>query len=313
MTVQIPDFHTISEVTAKIRPHVRLTPTVEVSAADFGLIGAPITLKLEQLQHAGSFKTRGAFANLLLREANAAGVVAASGGNHGAAVAYAAMRLGIPATIFVPTISNPAKVQRIRDYGAELRQIGERYADALEASEIWRARTGALAVHAFDDFLTVAGQGSVGLELEMQAPKLDTVLVGVGGGGLVGGIAAYFDGRVRVIGVEPVGAPTLTYALAAGQPVDAPANGYAADSLAPKRIGDIPFAIARRFVERVVLVEDDAIRKAQAELWRRLRIVAEPGGAAAFAALHSRQYEPAAGERVGVVVSGANTDAVRFG
>jgi len=313
VTVQIPDFHTISEVTAKIRPHVRLTPTVEVSAADFGLIGAPITLKLEQLQHAGSFKTRGAFANLLLREANAAGVVAASGGNHGAAVAYAAMRLGIPATIFVPTISNPAKVQRIRDYGAELRQIGERYADALEASEIWRARTGALAVHAFDDFLTVAGQGSVGLELEMQAPKLDTVLVGVGGGGLVGGIAAYFDGRVRVIGVEPVGAPTLTYALAAGQPVDAPANGYAADSLAPKRIGDIPFAIARRFVERVVLVEDDAIRKAQAELWRRLRIVAEPGGAAAFAALHSRQYEPAAGERVGVVVSGANTDAVRFG
>jgi len=313
VTVQIPDFHTISEVTAKIRPHVRLTPTVEVSAADFGLIGAPITLKLEQLQHAGSFKTRGAFANLLLREANAAGVVAASGGNHGAAVAYAAMRLGIPATSFVPTISNPAKVQRIRDYGAELRQIGERYADALEASEIWRARTGALAVHAFDDFLTVAGQGSVGLELEMQAPKLDTVLVGVGGGGLVGGIAAYFDGRVRVIGVEPVGAPTLTYALAAGQPVDAPANGYAADSLAPKRIGDIPFAIARRFVERVVLVEDDAIRKAQAELWRRLRIVAEPGGAAAFAALHSRQYEPAAGERVGVVVSGANTDAVRFG
>jgi threonine dehydratase len=295
-----------------IRPHVRRTPVVAIDGAEAGAEGAAASLKLELLQHAGSFKTRGAFANLLLRQVPAAGVVAASGGNHGAAVAYAAMRLGVPATIFVPSISSPAKVERIRGYGATLVIEGSRYADALEASEAWAARTGALPVHAFDQRETILGQGTVALELEEQAPALNAVLVAVGGGGLLGGIASWYDGRTRVIGVEPEAAPTLTRALEAGRPVDAEAGGVAADSLAPRRIGVHTFRIARRAVERVVLVEDDAIREAQRALWRTLRVVAEPGGAAAFAALLSGRYRPAPGERLGVMVSGGNTVAVDF-
>jgi threonine dehydratase len=271
-----------------------------------------VQLKLELLQRAGSFKTRGAFANLLTRPVPPAGVVAASGGNHGTAVAFAAMELKVPAKIYVPTISSPAKIERIRAYGADLVVGGERYAEALAASEEWAADTGALPVHAFDQRETLLGQGTVGLELAAQAPDLDTLLVAVGGGGLIAGIAAWYRGRVRVIGVEPALAPTLSEALKAGRPVDAPAGGIAADSLAPRRVGELVFPLARDYVERVVLVEDEAIRAAQRALWDTLRIVAEPGGAAALSALLCRAYQPAPNERVGVMVSGGNSTAVRF-
>ena len=296
-----------------IRPHIRLTPVMELTGADFGLSAFPLTLKLELFQHAGSFKTRGAFANLLTRAIPAAGVVAASGGNHGAAVAYAAMRLGVPAHIFVPTVSSPAKISRIRAYGADLVVGGDRYADALAASQAFAARSGALPVHAFDQEETLLGQGTIGLELARQAPDLDTLLVAVGGGGLIGGIAAWCAGKPRVIGVEPESAPTLTQALAAGKPVDAEAGGIAADSLAPQRVGELMFPIAREHIARVVLVPDVAIRRAQEALWDGLRVVAEPGGAAAFSALLGSAYVPAPGERVGVLVSGGNTTAVDFG
>jgi len=303
----------IERTHALIAPHVRVTPVVALSGADFGLAPCSLVLKLESLQHSGSFKARGAFANLLGRPVPAGGVVAASGGNHGAAVAFAAQRLGVPARIFVPTVSSPAKVARIRQYGAELVVVGERYADALAASEAWGARAGALAVHAFEQPETLLGQGTLGRELAAQAPELDTVLVAVGGGGLIGGIAAWYAGAARVVGVEPAAAPTLTEALRAGRPVDAPAGGIAADSLAPRRVGELMFPIAQRHVDRVVLVGDDAIRRAQEALWQAARVVAEPGAAAPLAALLAGAYAPAAGERVGVVVSGGNTTAVHFG
>ena len=293
----------IAEIEKLIRPHVRRTPVIEAEG---------LTLKLELLQHSGSFKARGAFANLLTREVPPAGVVAASGGNHGAAVAYAAQKLGKRARIYVPTVSSPAKIERIRSYGADLVVGGDRYADALAASEKWAAESGALQVHAYDQEGALLGQGSVGLELEAQSPQLDTLLVAVGGGGLIGGIAAWYEKRIRLIGVEPRLAPTLTKALQAGKPVDAEAGGVAADSLAPKRVGELMFPFAQKYVERVLLVEDDAIRAAQRALWESLRIASEPGGAAAYAALISGQYQPESGERVGVLVCGGNTTAVDF-
>ncbi|HEX3537379.1 MAG TPA: threonine/serine dehydratase [Stellaceae bacterium] len=306
-----PDAITATE--RLIRPHIRRTPVISVDRGDFGLDPGPLVLKLEFLQHTGSFKPRGAFANLLTREIPAVGVVAASGGNHGAAVAYAAMRLGIRATVFVPTVTSPAKLDRIRTYGAELVIGGERYADALTASEDFAARTGALQIHAYDQPETLLGQGSVGIELEEDAPEIDTLLVAVGGGGLIGGVAAWFAGRVRIIGVEPEAAPTLHAAFEAGQPVDAPAGGIAADSLAPRRVGELMFPIARQYVERVALVTDEAIVAAQQMLWDRMRIAAEPGGAAAIAALLSGRYVPAPHERVAVLLCGANSTAVNFG
>jgi threonine dehydratase len=312
MTGTAIDRSAIERVYDVIAPYIRQTPVVDVDAADFNVRHSCVLVKLELLQRAGSFKTRGAFANLLTREIPAAGVVAASGGNHGAAVAYAAMTLSIPAKIFVPTVSSPAKVERIRAYGADLVVGGERYADALAASEAWSARSGALAVHAFDQRETLLGQGTVGLELTGQAPQLDTVLVAVGGGGLIGGIAAWYAGRVRIVGVEPESAPTLTDALKAGRPVDAPAGGIAADSLAPRRVGELMFPIARAHIDRVVLVTDEAIAAAQRALWESLRIVTEPGGAAVLAALQSGAYTPTANEKVGIVLSGGNTSAVRF-
>jgi threonine dehydratase len=295
-----------------IAGHVRRTPVMTIAGDELGLAPDPLALKLELFQHTGSFKPRGAFANLLMRKAPAAGVVAASGGNHGAAVAYAAMKLGVPAKIFVPAVASPAKQQRIRDYGADLVVGGERYADALAAAEAWAADSGALQVHAYDQVETLAGQGTVGLELEDQAGGLDTLLVAVGGGGLIGGIAAWYAGRARIVGVEPEAAPTLTRALEAGRPVDAPAGGIAADSLAPRRVGELMFPIAQAHVGAMALVTDDAIRAAQRTLWDTLRIVAEPGGAAALAALLSRRYAPRGGERVGVLVCGGNTTAVDF-
>lgn len=304
---------TIAATERLIRPWIRHTPTIEVEGADFGLRVAKLSLKLELFQHTGSFKTRGAFANLLSRKVPTVGVVAASGGNHGAAVAFAAHRLTVPATIFVPSVANPTKIERIRRYGANLRIAGERYADALAASEQWSAQSGALPIHAYNDVQTLLGQGSVGIEFEQQAPDLDTVLVAVGGGGLIGGIAAWYGGRVRIIGVEPETAPTLSMALAAGHPVDAPAGGIAADSLAPKRVGEMMFPIAQELVHRVVLVRDEDIQAAQQMLWEVLRVASEPGGAAALSALLSRRYEPESDERVGVIVCGGNTNAVSFG
>jgi threonine dehydratase len=301
----------IATVYERICPHLRRTPIVQVDGTDFGLHTVPISLKLELLQHAGSFKPRGALANLLLRPVPKAGVVAASGGNHGLAVAFAARRVQTSATIFVPSVAAATKCERIREYGAKLVVAGERYADALAASREFAAESGALEVHAFDQPETLLGQGSVALEIEEDVP-LDTLLVAVGGGGLIGGIAAWFAGRVRLIAVEPHTAPTLFRALEAGQPVDAEAGGIAADSLAPRRVGDLMFPLAQRYVERTLLVEDEAIRDAQRTLWRMLRIATEPGGAAAMAALLSGAYRPRPEERVGVVLCGGNTDAVSY-
>jgi threonine dehydratase len=296
-----------------IRPYIRRTPVVEVAGTDFGLDGVSVVLKLELLQHTGSFKPRGAFANLLTRDVPQAGVVAASGGNHGAAVAFAAMKLGKPAKIFVPSVASPAKIARIRGYGADLVVTGERYAEALEASQSWATQSGAMAVHAYDQVETILGQGSVGLEFEEQDSALDTLLVAVGGGGLLGGIAAWYGGRIRIVGVEPEAAPTLTRALEAGHPVDAEAGGIAADSLAPKRVGELMFPLAQSYVDCVLLVPDEAIQTAQQTLWNVLRVAAEPGGAAALAALLTRRYQATSGERVGVLVCGGNTSAVEFG
>ena len=315
MEVQVQDHQPISpaaiEQTAlTLTDHVRRTPVVDIAGADLDVPCRRTTLKLEQLQVTGSFKPRGAFTNLFARHVPPAGVVAASGGNHGAAVAYAAMRLGVAARIFVPTISSPAKVERIRRYRADLVVSGDRYADALRQSEEWAARSGAMQIHAFDQTETILGQATLGLELSKQAPDLDTILVAVGGGGLIAGIAAWYAGRVRIVGVEPEAAPTLTAAFAAGRPVDAPAGGVAADSLAPRRIGELVFPIARAFVERVVLVRDEAIVEAQRTLWERLRIVAEPGGAAALASLGIRQSPR--GERLTVPTLGLSGTQLRL-
>ena len=296
-----------------IRPHVRRTPVVQLAGEDLGLPGVAVTLKLELLQHAGSFKTRGAFANLLLRPVPPAGVVAASGGNHEVAVAFAARSRGVPAKIFVPHISSPAKIDRIRSYGADLVVEGESYAEALAASEAWVRRSEGMTIHAFDQDETLLGQGTLGLELEAQAPELETLVVGVGGGGLLGGIAGWYGTRVRLVGAEPELAPTLTRALEAGRPVDAPVGGIAADSLAPRRIGERPFALLRDTVASVALLTDEEIRTAQRRLWDVLRVVAEPGGAAALASLLAGKVRLHPGERVGVVVSGGNTTAVDLG
>src|SRR5262245_5001026 len=303
----------IERAHAVIAPYIRRTPVVDVDGRDVGVPVGRLTLKLELTQRAGSFKARGAFTNLLTRTIPTAGVVAASGGNHGAAVAFAAMTLQIPARIFVPTVCSPAKIEQIRSYGVDLVVGGDRYDNTVAASELWAAESGALPIHAFDQRETLLGQGTLGLELESQADDLDTLLVAVGGGGLIGGVASWYAGRVRIIAVEPDGAPTLSDAFNAGRPVDAPAGSIAADSLAPRRVGELMFPIAKAHVERVVLVTDDAIRTAQRTLWEALRIVAEPGGATAFAALQSGAYVPAPGERIGVVVCGGNTTAVQFG
>jgi threonine dehydratase len=306
------DRDSIAQTYQRIKPHIRRTPIVEVAAADFGLDVAQLVFKLEFIQHTGSFKTRGAMNNLLARKVPKAGVVAASGGNHGAAVAFAAMKCGVPAKIFVPSVCSPTKMERIRSYGAELVVGGELYADALAASQEWAAQSGAMTVHAYDQAETLQGAGTVGLELEEQWPEMDTLFIAVGGGGLLGGVAAWYQGRARLIGVEPELAPTLTRALEAGRPVDSPAGGIAADSLAPKRVGELMFPLAQKFVKEVILLPDSAIQQAQQKLWDVMRVVTEPGGAASFAALLSGKYEPSPGEKICVLLCGANTTAVKF-
>jgi len=298
---------------ARIKPHVRRTPVIRADAGDFGVtLQHPLTFKLEFLQHTGTFKPRGAFNNLLSRSVPAAGVAAASGGNHGAAVAYAAQRLGHKATIFVPDVSAPVKIARIKSYGADVRVGGARYADAREHCDAFVRQSGALSVHAYDAAETIAGQGSVALEWQEDAGELDTVLVAVGGGGLIAGIAAWYGKRVKVVGVEPEGSRCLHASLEAGRPVDVTVESIAADSLGARNTGQLVYDIARRNVDHVALVPDDAIIAAQRLLWDRLRIAAEPGGAAALAALAAGRYVPRADEKVGVLLCGANVDLAKL-
>ncbi len=301
MRTEIKDAH------ERIAGYVRTTPIMHLEAGAWGL-DAHVVLKLEQLQHTGSFKPRGAFNRILSHEVPEVGVIAASGGNHGVAVAYAARQLGYRAEIFVPEVCPPVKVQRLGDYGAQVYLVGATYAEALLASQARAVETGALVIHAYDQPEVVAGQGTLGCEFARQVPNLDTVLVAVGGGGLIAGVAAWFEGNVRVIGVEPISAASMAAALQAGEPVDFNVGGVAADSLGARRVGTLAFDYVKRYVDRVVVVQDESIRAAQRVLWNDLRLVAEPGGATAAAALISGAYQPAPGERVGVVICGGNTD-----
>lgn len=312
MTTGMVGADLIAAAAARIAGHVRETPVLALEAGAFG-VGGRLTLKLESLQHTGSFKARGAFNRLLSGDVPAAGVIASSGGNHGVAVAYAARALGHRAEIFVPTVSALVKIARLREYDAHVTVTGAVFSDALAASTRRAAETGALVAHPYEQPEIVAGQGTVARELEGQAGDLDTVLVAVGGGGLIGGIAAWYEGRAKMVGVEPEGCPTLANALAAGRIVDVEVGGLAADSLGATRTGALNLEIAARNVDRVVIVGDDAIAAAQRALWERLRLVAEPGGATALAALLSGAYRPAVGERIGVVICGGNTDPAKIG
>ena len=293
----------IAATARRIAPHIRITPCLDVTWED-----RRIGLKLEYLQESGTFKARGAFNRLLSARVPPAGVAAASGGNHGIAVALAARRLNVPAHIFVPLITPQAKRDRLQALGADVHVGGAAYADALAACNAFREATGAIESHAYDHPATLAGQGTVAREWQYQAPDLDTVLVAVGGGGLIGGMAAWYQGQVKVIAVETEGCPTLHEALAAGRPVDVEVSGIAADSLGARRAGSLMFPIAQRHIAHSLLVSDEAVRQAQQWLWREARIAAEPGGATAFAALLSGAYQPTPQERIGVLVCGANLD-----
>jgi len=297
----------ITEAYHRIAPHIRHTPLLPLNANAFGL-DAPILFKLEFLQHAGSFKSRGAFNGLLSSPLPKVGVTAASGGNHGAAVAFAARQLGVTAKIFVPEISSPIKIETIRSFGAEVVVGGARYDDAQAACNAYAEESGSLIIHPFDATTTLTGQGTIALEWEADDALPDTVLVACGGGGLIGGIAAYWHNRVKIVGVEPEGSRCLHAALEAGAPVPVEVNSIAGDSLGAKRVGQMAFDIAKAAVDHVALVSDDAIRNAQKILWRDFRIMSEPGGAAALAALLSGVYKPARGERVGILLCGANVD-----
>lgn len=301
----------IRAAAARIASHIRRTPVWNLPPGAFGHDG-PVSLKLEFLQHAGSFKTRGAFNTLLSGPLPEAGVAAASGGNHGAAVAYAARQLGIRARIFVPEISSAAKVAVIRVHGAEVVIGGARYADAQDACDAYVAETGALRIHPFAAEATIIGQGTVAAEWAEDAPGLDTVLVAVGGGGLIAGIASLWAGRVKVVGVEPEGSRALHAALEAGRPVDVPVESVAADSLGARNVGEFVYGMCRDRVDHVALVTDAAILEAQRALWRDWRIATEPGGAAALAALTGNAYRPRPAERVGVLLCGANVDLNRL-
>jgi len=298
----------IAAAAARIAPYVRRTPLLEVPSGELGQ-GFSMVLKLELLQHAGSFKPRGAFNRILTAGAlPAAGVIAASGGNHGAAVAYAARALGLVAEIFVPQHTPATKIARIESFGARLVRGGETYVEALAASRVRQAQTGAMEVHAFDHQAVLEGQGTVAKEFLEDAPGLTHLLVATGGGGLIGGMAAWAGGRVQVLSVEQTGCPRLHDALAAGAPVAAPVGGVAADALGARQVGALMFPIAQAFVGQAVLVQDDDIRAAQQLLWDRFRLVAEPGGATALSAILSGAFVPPPGSRVGVLVCGANTD-----
>ncbi len=299
--------HEVRAAAARIFPFVRCTPVVVLEGRRVGL-PHDVALKLEGLQHSGSFKVRGAFNTLLSAQVPDAGVIAASGGNHGAAVAYAAQRLGHPAEIFVPATAPEAKVERIRRYGAHVTAVGQNYAEAHEASVERQRRTGALRVHAYDQHDVVVGQGTVAYEFGRQQPGLDVLLIAVGGGGLIAGCASWYTDSLHVVAVEPERAPTMHQARLAGSPVDVAVGGIAADALGARRIGEIAHEVAGRYVDSTVLVGDGAIREAQRVLWEELRILAEPGGATALAALLSGAHVAGPEKQVGVVVCGANLD-----
>ena len=299
----------ISDAYRRIAPHVRRTPLLQLGDGPFGL-GCEVTFKLEFLQHAGSFKSRGAFNTLLSHPLPPSGVTAASGGNHGAAVAFAARKLGVPAKIFVPEISSPIKIATIKSFGAEVVVGGARYDDAQTACNAYAQEFDALLVHPYNAPDTLAGQGTIGLEWEQDGPKPDTVLIACGGGGLISGIATWWQDQVKLVGVEPEGSRCLHAALEAGGPVPVDVHSIAGDSLGAKRVGQMAFDIAKVAVNHVALVSDDAIRQAQTTLWRDFRIMSEPGGAAALAALLSGAYIPKKGERVGVLLCGANVDPI---
>lgn len=293
-----------SDITAaaeRIAGHVQKTPVMTVNR--FGL-NYPVELKLEQTQHTGSFKARGAFNTLLSCDVPTAGVVAASGGNHGAAAAYAARALGYPAKIFVPEIAGPSKIALIEGIGADLTVVPGEYANALALAQTHEAETGAMQIHAYDAPATVAGQGTCFAEWEAQGLQADTVLVAVGGGGLIAGALAWFQGARKVVAVEPETSCALNAALKAGAPVDVSVSGVAANALGARRIGDICFGLAQGMPS--VLVSDDAITQAQHALWREHRQLVEPAGATALAALMSGAYVPEPGERVAVLVCGGN-------
>ncbi len=305
----LPSRGDITQAYEQILPHIRKTPLLEIDGSSFGLQD-PIQLKLELLQHSGSFKARGAFYNLLSRDIPETGVAAASGGNHGAAVAYAASQLGIPAHIFVPDISSPAKIAKIKKAGAQVVVDGDRYADALKNCEGYQQDSGAIGLHAYDSFETICGQGTLGPELERQWQDnpVDTLLVAVGGGGLISGLASWFGDHMKIVGVEPIKASALHQALKAGMPIDVDVAGIAADSLGAKRCGDMVFDIASRYINEVITLEEEAIKQAQITLWSDYRLASEAGGAAAFAALQSGAYRPQKGEKVGIILCGSNVE-----
>lgn len=294
----------------RISPHVVRTPVMRFDG--FGL-GYPVQMKLEQVQHTGSFKARGAFNTLLRAQVPEAGLVAASGGNHGAAVAYAAARLGHRARIYVPEMAGPSKIALIRDQGADLVVVPGAYAQAFEQAQTYERDTGAMQIHAYDAPGTLGGQGTVMLEWEDQGLEADTVLIAVGGGGLIGGALAWLNGRRKVVAVEPAQAATLHTALAQGPEAAVEVSGVAANALGARVIGRLCYDLAQRVGVESVLVSDAAIITAQKALWREARQLVEPAGATALAALMSGAYRPGPGERVAVLVCGGNVAPDPFG
>ena len=299
------DIETAAE---RIMGRVRRTPVQELGPFALGGIPGELVLKLELLQYTGSFKPRGAFNRMLAAEVGEEGVIAASGGNFGLAVAYAARVLGHPAEIFVPATSPAMKIERIRSYGATVHVVAGFYADAYAACEERAFDTGAVLMHPYDQPAVVAGQGTIAAELDDQAAAIRTVVVAVGGAGLIGGIAAWYAGDAKVIGVEPQRCPTLSTALRIGEPVDVEVGGVAADALGAARVGTIGLDIAKRFVDDVVTVSDDEIMRARQALWDACRVAAEPGAAATLAALQAGRYRPGPEERVCLVLCGGNAD-----
>jgi threonine dehydratase len=297
----------VEQAEQRIRGHIRETPLFRPEPGALG-IEAELMFKLELMQHTGSFKPRGIFNRILSAEVPAAGVIAASGGNAGLAVAHAARKLGVRAEIFVPVTSPKVKITRLEDYGAIVTAGGSYYADAYEASQKRAAETGALVVHAYDQPEVAAGQGTLAMELEQQADDFSTVLVAVGGGGLIAGVATWLEGIAKVVAVEPERCPTLTMAMKYGHPTEVEVGGIAADSLGARCISSLTLQIASRTLMESVLVTDAAILAARQALWDEFRLVAEPGGATALAALTSGAYIPAPRERVVAVICGGNTD-----
>jgi len=303
----------IAAAARRIAGDVRRTPLLRIAGRDLGVACAELWLKLEHLQVSGSFKARGMFNRMRANAVPAAGVVIASGGNAGIAVAHAARTLGVRAEVFVPESSSEAKRARLAQLGAVVTVRGASYADALAASLERQRASGALLMHAYDQREVVEGAGTLAAEVEADAGVPDRALVSVGGGGLISGVAAWFAGRSRVEALEPERAPTLSAALAAGRPVDVDVSGIAADSLGARRIGEIAWAIAKRQVAASHLLADDAIRAAQRALWSELRLAVEPAAALPLAALATHAVDVRSDEKILLVICGANVDPATLG